>query len=337
MTPMPRRTTAVAAPVAHLVGPGQLKVINGNLAFKAAGEGPLRLDPSALATVYCYGDVSVSGAALDLLFRHGVKSAWLTPAGHRCRGRLERADPRTTRTRVRQHRAFATLAARLDWAKAVVTGKLDAMSAAARHHQRHGVASAAAVLTALAPIAERLASADSLDSVRGFEGAATAAWFAFYATLLRDPWSFPGRTRRPPTDPVNALLSLGYTWLNTRAVARLEADGYEVYVGGLHAYRPGRPSLACDLIEPLRVPAVDRWVHTLCSRRQIEPGDLAAEENGGFRLKPAAFARTLHAWETHWVNNRLDDEFQRWTDRLAAVITAWDAPDPDPEAEVTDL
>ena len=78
--------------------------------------------------------------------------------------------------------------------------------------------------------------------------------------LLRPPWRFVQRVRRPPTDPVNALLSLGYTWVLTRTVARCEAAGLEVNLGGLHDYRPGRPSLACDLMEPLRVPAVDRWV-----------------------------------------------------------------------------
>src|SRR5205085_1352949 len=70
------------------------------------------------------------------------------------------------------------------------------------------------------------------------------------------PWTFPDRTRRPPTDPVKPLLSLGYTWLLGRVTARVEAAGYEPSLGGLHDYRPGRPSLGCDLIEPLRVPAV---------------------------------------------------------------------------------
>src|SRR5262245_11288426 len=137
--PIPmRRTTSVAAPVAHLVGPGKLKVINGQLAFAAPGEPPLRLQPEALRTVLCYGDVSVRGEALALLFTHHVQTAWLTPAGNRCRGQLTVADPPTTPTRLRQHRALARPEARLAWARLVVAGKIDALAGAARHHQRHG-------------------------------------------------------------------------------------------------------------------------------------------------------------------------------------------------------
>src|SRR4051794_19751513 len=108
------------------------------------------------------------------------------------------------------------------------------------------------------PAGSSLPGATNADQVRGFEGAASAAWFAFLGGLFEPPWSFRARARRPPTDPVNALLSLGYTWLLNRMNARAEAAGYEIYLGGLHEYRAGRPSLGCDLIESLRIPAVDR-------------------------------------------------------------------------------
>lgn len=84
----------------------------------------LRRCASTLTAVTCYGDVSVSGPALDLLFRHAILTAWLTPAGTRCRGRLARTDAPSMMTRVRQHRAFALPHARLEWAKAVVVGKI---------------------------------------------------------------------------------------------------------------------------------------------------------------------------------------------------------------------
>ncbi len=299
-----RRTTSVAAGVAHLVGPGSLKVINGHLAFSQTGQSPIRLDPTALTSVTCYGEVSVSGPAMDLLFRHGVPTAWLTPGGTRCRGRLARTDPTTTLTRVRQHRVFARPEARLEWGKAVVVGKVDAMVVAARHFQRHGTATAGPLMARLADFAGRVPAVESHDRLLGVEGAASAAWFEFFATLLQPPWTFPGRTRRPPTDPVNALLSLGYTWLLTRATARAEARGYEIYLGGLHEYRAGRPSLSCDLIEPLRVPAVDRWVVAVCNQRELMPDRFREEEGGGFKLQPGSFGRTLHSWETYWGRGR---------------------------------
>jgi CRISP-associated protein Cas1 len=319
-----RRTTAVAAGVAHLVGPGKLKVSNALLSFAQVDQAPLRLDPAALTAAYCYGDVSVTGEAIELLFRHRVHTAWLSAGGNRCRGQLVQTDAPTTLTRVRQHRVFARPQPRLDWARAVVVAKIDAMASAARHHQRHGIATAGPLLARLGDLAAKVPAVPSVVQLLGVEGSASAAWFEFFATLVKPPFVFPGRTRRPPTDPVNALLSLGYTFLFTRAQARAEARGYEIYLGGLHEYRAGRPSLACDLIEPLRVAAVDRWVLATCNQQELAPDQFIREENGGFKLQPNAFGRTLHSWETHWVTGRHEQELDRWLDRLAEVLKRWD-------------
>jgi CRISPR-associated protein Cas1 len=332
-----RRTTAVSAGLAHLVGPGQLKFINGYLAYSQKGEQPLRLDPSALTSVTCYGEVSVSGPALDLLFRHGIPTAWLSPAGNRCRGRLASANCESTLTRVRQHRVFARPEARLDWAKIVVTGKIESAVAAARHQQRHGASLAGPLMSRLSHLADRVRSVQSNDQLLGLEGSASAAWFEFFGTLVQLPWSFPGRTRRPPTDPLNAILSLGYTWLLTRATARAEARGYEIYLGGLHEYRAGRPSLACDLIEPLRIPAVDRWAVAVCNQKELTPDQFRQEEDGGFRLQPRQFGRTLHSWEMYSMNAQLEKELEAWLDRLAETIRRWDNSLPGEETPPSDL
>jgi CRISPR/Cas system-associated endonuclease Cas1 len=122
-----RRITSLAAPVAHLVGPGKTKIVNGHLAFSGQGQSPLRLDPDHLQTLLCYGDVSISGSALEVLFAHHVQTAWLSPIEHRCRGQLTESDPRTTLTRVRQHAAFARPEARLAWARLVIAGKIDGL------------------------------------------------------------------------------------------------------------------------------------------------------------------------------------------------------------------
>ncbi|OWK41135.1 CRISPR-associated protein Cas1 [Fimbriiglobus ruber] len=326
--------TSVQVPVAHLVGPGQLKMINGHLAFKRQGDGPLRLDPTALTVVCCYGDVSVTGAALDLLFRHRVDTAWFTPAGARCRGRLAGTDARTTGTRVRQHRVFASAVHRRDWARLVVAGKIETMATAARRYQRNQV-STGTLLTDLGAIAEQVPAAETADAVRGLEGAASAAWFRFLGGLFRPPWAFTTRSRRPPADPVNALLSLGYTWLLNRATAGLEAGGYEPQLGGLHEYRAGRPSLSCDLIEPLRVPAVDRWVVGACGQDEIAPDQFVVEESGGFRLQPKAFGTAVYLWEKSWQEAGADDTLREWIAALATFLR--ERSDPTDESESPDL
>ncbi len=130
---------------------------------------------------------------------------------------------------------------------------------------------------------------------------------------------------------------LGYTWLLTRATARAEARGYEIYLGGLHEYRAGRPLLSCDLIEPLRVPAVDRWVVAVCNQRELMPDQFLEEEGGGFKLQPGSFGRTLHSWETYWVGAGLEAELERWLDELGALLKRWDVRTPGEEALPDDL
>ena len=124
------------------------------------------------------------------------------------------------------------------------------MLVSARHFQRHGQADAAGFLERSHDLRAKADAAGDVDILRGLEGTASAAWFSLFAERLPAPWQFPGRRRRPPPDPVNALLSLGYTFLLQRAIACAEAVGLEIYLGGLHSYRAGRPSLGCDLMEP---------------------------------------------------------------------------------------
>ncbi len=236
-----------------------------------------------------------------LLLRHNVQVAWLTPGGSRCHGRLVRAQPSSTLLRVHQHQTFADAGHRLTFARDVVQRKIRSQIDAARHYQRQGRTASlrSPLLRQLKIFLDNAASARDLDCLRGMEGAASAVWFNLFGKFIRSPWTFQQRTRRPPTDPVNALLSLGYTCLSTRIVARCEAVGLETALGALHDYRAGRPSLACDLIEPLRVPVVDRWVLMLCNEQRLTP-DCFRTVDGGVKLQPAQFPQVLAWWEEHW-------------------------------------
>lgn len=317
---MPRRTTSIVTPVAHLVGPGTLKVVNGRLAFTTGNDSPVRLDPAALRELLCYGNVGVSDEAMQLLLRHDVQVAWLTPAGHVCRGRLVRSTVTATTLRIQQHLAFHDPEVKHAIARDLVAQKIQSQIDAARHYQRHGSPRATATLAALLGLLQQALASVETAGLRGIEGAAANAWFDLLGELFRPPWRFDKRVRRPPTDPVNALLSLGYTWLLTRTAARCEALGLEVNLGALHDYRPGRPSLACDLIEPLRVPAVDRWVITVCNKSQLTPDDFISAEGGGIRLQSEVFRRMLGSWEEHWLGGGPETLHQQVLDRMVAAI-----------------
>lgn len=299
------RTTSIATPTAYLVGPGKLKIVNGRLSF-TTGEGtPLRLDPDQLRTVICYGHVGVTDEAVRVLLEHDVDVAWMSLGGYRCRGRLVGFGDSGTTLRIMQHQVLSNPAAVLNLARQAVSGKIDSQIQGARHHQRHGIREAGQAIQRLQDRLHQCASCSGLDAMRGIEGAATVAWFELLGRVLIAPWKFERRTRRPPTDPVNALLSLGYTLLLNRIIARCQAAGLEVNLGALHEYRPGRPSLACDLIEPHRVPVVDRWVVDLCNQMKVKPDDFVTQD-GGVRLKPDRFAVVIGWWEERWLAQAFD-------------------------------
>jgi CRISPR-associated protein Cas1 len=139
----------------------------------------------------------------------------------------------------------------------------------------------------LAAIIRSLPSAKTLNEARGNEGEAAATYFSVFQYLLRattDTFTFHGRNRRPPRDPVNALLSFVYALVRTECEAALEGVGLDPQIGFLHAVRPGRPSLALDLMEELRPLLADRLVLTLINRRQLTPKHFTERPGGGVSL-----------------------------------------------------
>lgn len=152
----------------------------------------------------------------------------------------------------------------------------------------------------LGDIARRTLPADRIDVLRGLEGEAAVVYFGCFGAMLRvdDPaFGFGGRSRRPPLDRVNALLSFLYAMLGHDCRSALEAHGLDPQVGLLHADRPGRASLALDLMEELRPVLADRLVLTLVNRRQLAAADFVVEEAGAVRLTDDARRRVLVAWQ----------------------------------------
>ena len=297
---MTTMANTLSTSVVHVLGPGKLKVGNARLAFTTGKGSPTRLDPRKLQTILCYGNVGVTDDAMTLLFRHGVQTAWLSPGGNRFRGRLVGGCDSSVVLRMAQHKIAASPTLQLRLARRIVADKIESQIEAARHYRKQGKQGAAEALTALEPLGRAGKSAESLESLRGVEGMAAKAWFGLLGKLFAPPWTFSKRVRRPPTDPVNALLSLGYMFLTQRMTARCQAEGLETALGALHEFRPGRPSLACDLIEPLRTPLTDRWVIGLCNQKQVQPSDFEKADDQGVRLTQEKFPAVLADWEQYW-------------------------------------
>ena len=150
----------------------------------------------------------------------------------------------------------------------------------------------------LAYFARQARDAESAEQLLGIEGAAAEAYFgAFPHFLLTKALPFRSRSRRPPLDPINALLSFTYTLLAADCKSALEAVGLDSAVGYYHRERPGRPSLALDLMEEFRAPLADRMVLSFVNRKQISAKDFIHEGNGAVTLTDDARRLVLTSWQ----------------------------------------
>lgn len=200
----------------------------------------------------------------------------------------------TIALRIAQHRAAADPYLAVTIARRLVAAKIDA------HGQVRARLSAATGPGQAPPPAnpDTLDLAQSNATLMGVEGAAAAAWFDWLAAWLTDRqpgnWRFTGRNRRPPRDPVNALLSLGYTLLGGEVLRAVQEQGLDPALGYLHGVVPGRESLVLDLMEPLR-PSVDLVIIGLLDS-VLHPTDFTYSTRDGCRLNKAGRARFYREW-----------------------------------------
>lgn len=145
-----------------------------------------------------------------------------------------------------------------------------------------------------------VADSEDPDSIRGIEGVGAATYFGVFNEMIlnrKEDFFFCGRNRRPPLDRVNAMLSFAYSLLTHDCACALESVGLDAYVGFLHTDRPGRTSLALDLMEELRPCMADRFVLTLINNRMIKPEDFQAQDSGAVLLTADGRQAFLKAWQ----------------------------------------
>lgn len=143
-------------------------------------------------------------------------------------------------------------------------------------------------------------SVSSMEELRGYEGKAAAKYFSQFNQLIlqqKEFFSFDVRNRRPPLDRVNAMLSFTYSLLTSMCVAALESVGLDPYAGFMHTDRPGRCSLALDLLEELRAPYADRFVLSCINKKIVDQSDFEEKENGAVFLNESGRKKFLSAWQ----------------------------------------
>jgi CRISPR-associated protein Cas1 len=249
--------------------------------------------------VVVLGRATVSPAVVIELLERKIALSFLTTTG-RYLGRLEPELTKNIFVRSAQWKAIAPSETALHLVRGFVRGKLKNYRQALLRSQRD--CPTLQLQPAITQLEQAIAPIDAthtIDSLRGLEGNGSAAYFGSFNALIRaEGFQFTTRNRRPPTDPVNALLSLGYALLRHDVQSAVNLVGFDPYLGYLHTERYGRPSLALDLMEEFRPLVVDAIVLSALNRRVVSPTDFVTEPlSNAVSLTPEGLRTFLRLYE----------------------------------------
>ncbi|MFC0169163.1 type I-C CRISPR-associated endonuclease Cas1c [Pseudoduganella danionis] len=278
-----------------------------NIVMDVEGETKARIPVHMLESMVCFGRVLVSPPLLGFCAEKGICISFLSSYG-KFLARVEGPVSGNVLLRREQYRRSEKIQEDLEIVRNVLKGKIfNQRAVLARAMRDHGAGFSTDgsdrlryALLRLKRIGEQLFSIDEIDILRGMEGEAAQLYFSVFDLLIRvdnSAFRFTNRSRRPPLDPVNALLSFIYTLLTHDCRSALETVGLDPAVGFLHRDRPGRPSLALDLMEEFRPVFADRLVLSLLNRRQIIERDFRTMDNGAVILRDDARKKVLIAYQ----------------------------------------
>lgn len=257
-----------------------------------------------LENIVSFGYRGASPALMFACAEKGIGLCFLSNHG-RFFARIQGAVQGNVLLRTTQYRIAGSREASLELSKMFLLGKVYNARWMLEHYRRdHAMRidqqMAEGVIAVMKETLKHIPAANSAEELRGLEGNAAKAYFsAFPHLILRNKEDFPfvGRNRRPPLDPVNAMLSFAYTLLGNEIASALETVGLDPAVGFMHTLRPGRASLAQDMLEELRAPLADRFVLSQINLGSVTRKDFETKENGAVQLTEDARRSFLTAWQ----------------------------------------
>jgi len=269
------------------------------IVIKQGGDKLGQFPAVTISNILCFGQVSVSPFLMGFCGEKGIGLSFYTEYG-RYLARVQGKQTGNVLLRRAQYRWADKQEKSVSIARLIVAAKIaNSRSVLMREVRNHGANTAIeSAVKHLAASLRRVRNAESVPEIMGMEGDAANIYFGVFNELLRGSgFAFGGRVRRPPTDPVNALLSFSYTLITHECASALQGVGLDPYVGFLHQDRPGRLSLALDLLEEFRASWADRFVLTLINRQQVKMHDFITEASGAVRLTDDARKTLLSAWQ----------------------------------------
>ncbi|MBD2083349.1 type I-D CRISPR-associated endonuclease Cas1d [Leptolyngbya sp. FACHB-17] len=245
--------------------------------------------------VVLMGNPQVTGDAFVYALELGMPVHYLSSFGKYLGSALP-SYSRNGQLRLAQYGVYLDPVRRLELVKAIVTAKI--------HNQYHVLYRHGQTDNPLKLRKKQVEAQTTIDKARGIEGMAAREYFALWQSMLGKGWSFKGRNRRPPTDPVNSLLSFAYGLLRGQVTAAAHLAGLDPYIGYLHEVHHGQPALVLDLMEEFRPLVADNVVLAVLNNREIQSKDFT-ESLGAYRLSDEGRKRFLQAFE-----RKMSDEFK---------------------------
>jgi len=247
--------------------------------------------------VMIFGNVQLTTQALQHMLKRGIECALFTKTG-RLLGQLTPPLGRNIELRARQFELFSNSNFSLEFSRKIVAAKIDnALNLLRRFRKNNPEKITLADLKILSPYLLKVRDCRSLGQLRGLEGAAAAAYFRLFSNLLPDEWTFTTRSRRPPKDPVNAVLSFGYVVAASRIQALLDGIGFDPFFGVFHRNSYGRASLALDILEEFRQPLIDRLAIRLFNQRILNQNDFQPHAGEAVYLVDSGKAKFFREYE----------------------------------------
>lgn len=283
-----------------------------------------------LERVIIYGNVQITTQALNFLLESGIETSFMSTHG-KFHGRLVPMESKNILLRIAQYERYLDEEFQVSHSRRIVEAKIrNATQIIKRYCYDHPEKDFEEISSSLQRAIISLQDKQRVSTILGVEGQATAAYFNAFSQMFRRELHFTTRTRRPPRDPINALLSFGYTLITNEMLSILCSIGFDPYISYLHGIDYGRPSLALDMIEEFRHPVIDRFTLTLINNRVFSESNFEDRGEEGVYLKDD-FRKHYFVQYEKMMNNPFRDNqtnevitnrslFKRQAHRLANVI-----------------
>jgi len=230
--------------------------------------------------VFIFGNIQLTTQAMKFLLENGVDVSFFSIYG-KFLGKLAPVESKNVPLRITQYQNYLSEEFKLSIGKMLVSGKIkNARTILLKYARNHPEVDFSSAISEIDQLLEEIWRKNSLSSLLGVEGRASAVYFECFGKMILKNFTFSSRIPRHPRDPVNSLLSFGYALLTNELFSSISARGFDPYLGFLHSNEYGRPAFALDLMEEFRQPFIDRLVLELINKEVIKPDGFEEREEG---------------------------------------------------------